>query len=158
MSIVDPKQVDEIRTNILRNIDRDAPSIRPEKEKHAPLIIVGGGPSLKGDIETIRGMRGRIVCMNDACLFLIENGIRPWGVVFWEAATSNDRFFDDPPDLTYLVASHAHPDAFDKLKDRRVLMWHARMDVGEVEIIAARREGDAVIGGGSSAADRKSVV
>lgn len=150
-----PAQVEECLANIRTNLARKIPSIKSEKKKRGNFIIVGGGPSLKDHVETIRGLPGRIVCMNDSHDFLLANGIKPWGCVYWEVAASNADFFANARnDVRYLVASQAHPSAFDKLAGKNVIVWHARNNIGEYDLVSEMDPGGLLLNGGCSAALR----
>lgn len=47
---------------------------------------------------------------------------------YWAAVDPQElvsEFFDDPPEQTiYLIASKCHPKVFERLKGRKVMMWH----------------------------------
>lgn len=148
------------RGDALRNIEaackRGLPFFKVNrKSRHAPAVIVGGGPSIKNEVETIRALKGRVICMNDSLTFLLDHGIKPWGCVFWEiASTAVAKYFDNPPEgVNYLLASQSHGDAFEALRDRKVTVWHAWQGIGEEHVILpySGRTSPIVMGGCSAA-------
>lgn len=147
-----PDQRDECLQNIEENCQRGLPFFRPGKRKNGSFIIVGGGPSIRDHIDTIRGIKGRIVCLNDSLTFLLEHGIKPWACVFWEVASLDiARYFDDPPDVSYLVASQSWPGAFEALKGRRITVWHAWQGIGEEYVVHRHDPKGVIVAGGCSA-------
>jgi len=57
--------------------------------------LVGGGPSLKRDIEKVRELRDqgvKLICMNNAYSFCLEHGITPSAYIQVDAREFNTRF------------------------------------------------------------------
>ncbi|HKJ73342.1 MAG TPA: 6-hydroxymethylpterin diphosphokinase MptE-like protein [Alphaproteobacteria bacterium] len=151
-----PEMLASVEINCRRVVQGDNPNIsflRIEKELPGAFVIVAGGPSLLGTIERIRALNAagnRIVAMNDAASYLIENGITPWGCCMWEtAAALHGDVLGRPPDITYLLASRAHSDHYAHLRERRIVIWHTLDDIGEREIIDRHDDAPVMIAGGS---------
>lgn len=91
-------------------------------------IICAPGPSLKDHLAEIRWHRrngGRIIALNNALGFLVANGVTPDAQVMLDARPENVAFVQDAPEATtYFLASQCHPDLFDALAHRTVVVWH----------------------------------
>lgn len=124
----------------------DRKPARPET-----LCIVGCGPSLEGQIETLRnlGPDHLILAANQAHDYLIENGIIPWGFIYMEIHPWDEPMCKLPADCTYFIASHCARPIFDHLSGRNIVLWHCFQDVGEEEIIANSCPGLMIWGGGT---------
>lgn len=126
----------------------------PHIKRNGCLAIVGGGPSVQDYVDTLKGLsddpENRLICLNDSQSWLAEQGVMPWGSVFMEVEAWPAAFLDHPIDIKYFVASHCHPDAFEKLRGCDVTVWHALDDIGEQEILGGR----CYVAGGSTAALR----
>jgi len=103
---------------------RGLPEIRQQAEHGRPLAIVGGGPSIAGHLDEIRGYAD-VWAINGACGFLRDHGIDSILVTL------------DPCDFlaprvagakrAYL-ATRCHPDVFDTLKDADITVFDAVND------------------------------
>lgn len=97
------------------------------------LSIVGGGPSLKHYLESIQG---DVMALNNAHDFLIARNIIPKFAVCLDARIGNADFYRNPhPEVTYLIASQAHPDVFEALDGFKVLVWHAGAGKAVTDVI-----------------------
>lgn len=86
------------------------------------LTIVANGPSaLQLDLPT----QGPTLALNGALKLFTDKGVAP---TFWAACDPQALvadFLTDPPDETvYLVSSYCHPDVFEALKGKNVVLWH----------------------------------
>lgn len=98
------------------NLARDIPWLMPEAVKPRPLIVVGGGPSLKARWEEIKDYDGDILALNNAYPFLIERGIVPKYFMLLDARRENIETIRTPhPDVVHFLAAQCHPDIFDQL-------------------------------------------
>lgn len=114
---------------ISQNIRRGLPQLQPHPVNENTALLVCGGPSLA---QTERDLveevwRGRkIVTVNGAYKWCVERNLKPSAAIMLDARKFNARFFETSvPGCKYLLASQCHPDAFDLLRDREVLIWHA---------------------------------
>lgn len=96
---------------------------RCERNPHT-LSIVGGGPSLR---DTVRDIKGRVLCVNGAHDTLLEYGIVPHACVLIDPMPDllGERFKFTPQAATqYFLSSACHPNTFDRLRDHRVVLVH----------------------------------
>lgn len=116
--VADSALVEQIRANLARGIEE----VPVGAHKRGVMTIVASGPSAK----TAPFGRHPTMALNNALKLFTEQGRAP---TYWAACDPQeivaDFIPDDPPEGTiYLVASKCHPRVFDKLKDRKVLVWH----------------------------------
>ncbi len=124
-SLSDLKIVNNVDSaTIARNIDinsrRDVPWLELSDDTMQEVLIVGGGPSVKENIEEIRfkqkAERAFLIALNGTADFLIENGINPDAMIVIDARDTNIRFFTDRvkkcSPWVYL-ASQCDPSLFD---------------------------------------------
>jgi hypothetical protein len=88
------------------------------------ITIVANGPSAhQADLAAIKGPT---LAVNGSIQLFLEKGLAP---TYWAAcdpqALVADFLPDEPPaETVYFVASKCHPAVFEKLKNRKVLIWH----------------------------------
>lgn len=89
-----------------------------------PIVLVGGGPSLKKNVQELKNFRTIIACgsVHD---FLLENNIVPTYTLVCDPdpITINYLKFKHP-ETKYLIASCCHPDIFRHLNGFQVILWH----------------------------------
>lgn len=146
---------EDLYSNIQINGNRNLPILERQKKNDAACILVGGGPSLKNDLEGIRARQKSgyvIFALNGAGNYLLENGIIPDHVILLDARPSNIKFVA-AHDLktTFYISSQCHPSIFDYLETRKVTLWHPNMNgkSGYKE-----RMSTVFIGGGTSVGTR----
>lgn len=119
---------EQIKANIVSACERDLPWFTGFGPTGKRCLIVGGAPSLKACLPDIRWharMGAQVVAINNAWRPLVRAGIKPAVVVMCDARPENAEFVQDAPEgVRYLIASQCHPDVFDALKDREVVVWH----------------------------------
>lgn len=91
-------------------------------------IIVGGAPSIKDHLETIRELaadkNNAVFAINWSHTWLINNGIVPRGCVFFEIDAEPDTVLKAAhPETTYFICSHCHPKTFDMLEGHKRVLW-----------------------------------
>lgn len=142
------KDAAQIRANIERNLQRGLPTpmgggyIRRE-----PMLIAGGGPSLKTTLRDMRRRKGRVTTSNLTHDWLLKRGVKPWGCVLLDAADWLKDHITPTAGVKYFVASQADPGLFDHLEGQEVYIWHARTNAGEADLL---RHVPHYIGGGVS--------
>lgn len=135
MNVASQAAFDNVRVNVLRDLPwfGGYPGSKPHKEA---AVLVCGSPSMRDNLQQIKDHKrrgARIVSVNNAWRFLVENGITPDTHVMLDARQENAAFVKDAPKSTrYLIASQCHPDVFDALADREVVIWHNGMGDSEV--------------------------
>lgn len=93
------------------------------------LCVVGGGPSLKRNIETIKRLNMDVMALNNAHDYLIQNNIIPKYAVLLDARDDNVNFYKNPhKDVTYLLASQVSLKVFEALEGHEVYLWHVGSD------------------------------
>ena len=115
-------------------------------------VIVGGGPSLASQIESIRQRQkdGQYVwALNNAARFLHENGIRVDVQVILDARPENAAFVH-PKAGMYLIASQAHPSVFAAARLYDTVIWHPHTDVVESLVSNVKDKPVHLIGGGTT--------
>ena len=133
------------------NSKRGLPEFIPYPNPHtAHIVLVGSGPSVKGQLDSIleQKKRGRlIVALKGAHDFLLENGIKPDYCVMLDPQEKIVNCVQlKERSITYLIASQCHPAVFEHLKDNYVILWHALSKIGEEKIL----EGKVLLGGGTT--------
>jgi hypothetical protein len=81
-------ELEQVRKNVEKNISAGFQQVAPHPTNNIEVMIVGGAPSLKQNIEKIRELRDKgvkLVCLNNAYNFCIENGIMPSAYVMVDA-------------------------------------------------------------------------
>lgn len=100
---------------------RGLPELQPTETHDRKLIMVAKGPTaLKAPLH-----RKDTMALNGSLKLFTERGLAP---TYWAACDPQGLvagFLKDAPrSTTYLVASKCHPDVFEALKDRKVIVWH----------------------------------
>jgi hypothetical protein len=118
--------------------------------------VVGAAPSIK---ETHKELVGDVLAVNSAIGYLLEKGIVPKFAVLWDGTEIVKNFAIPHPDVTYLVASRCHPAVFERLKDCKVIVWHAAGDHDIVDVmlrpeVVAKMTPQPLICGGSAGVTR----
>lgn len=130
-------ETDVILRNVRAAVKRDLPWFTGFGPVKQAVVLVAGGPSMRDHVAAIRfhQKRGaRIVSVNNAWRFLVENKITPDTHILLDARPENVDFVRDAPASTrYLVASQCHPDVIDALLEqgRDVVLWHNNFGDGE---------------------------
>lgn len=124
------------QTNDAANHMRYAHSLNLPELVQAPLprrgsvVIVGGAPSIKNHLDEIRELSkdplNFIFAINWTHTWLIQNGIIPNGVVFFEIDIEPTTVLKTAhPDVTYFICSHCDPRTFDQLVGFKRVLWHS---------------------------------
>jgi len=126
--------LDKALEQTVQNLQRDLPwfvGAKTPVKKH--FIIVGGGPSLLGQIKMIRSRRkdGVIVACNGAANVLIDHGIKPEFIAYMDPQPLMVNYVGRDVGSMYLVASMVHPSLLDALAGRKTILWHADFDLPE---------------------------
>lgn len=116
----------EILANLRASRERAAPMLQlATRLAEKPLLIVGSGPSAREALKDFDLSKVDIMALNGAYRYLIECG---WVADYYaqiDARAVNVNFVEKVDDHTqFLLAAQVHPDVFDKLKDRKVTMFH----------------------------------
>jgi len=117
-----------IRANVRTNVKGGWHQVKPHAPQSTEVMIVGGGPSLAGQLDTIRRMRFegvKLVTLNGAYNWAIENGLEVSATVVVDARPHNARFTKPvQPQTIYLMGSQVDPSVLEGLPKERTLLWH----------------------------------
>lgn len=149
---------EKLEENILQASRRNILWFEPgDYAKGRELMIVGGGPSLKDYLEEIREKQARgawIMSLNGAYEYLQENEIISDCMMMLDARPVNTKFVKNPNGKTlFMIASQCHPDIFEALKEKVVVLWHSdaqqfpNQKVQKIAELKGLRGAQAVAGG-----------
>jgi hypothetical protein len=122
--------LETVLENVKHNIRLGFQQVQPHPTNDVEVMIVGGGPSLKAQIPTIRKLREegvKLVCLNNAYQYCLDHDIKPSAYVMVDARPFNARFVENTiPDCKYFIASQCDPSVFEKLDKVReqTYIWH----------------------------------
>ena len=123
---------DEVRARCERAMQRGLPTDMHCINTAREWAVIGGGPSIKDEVDTIRALKRRgvaIVSVNKSHDWLLEHGITPWGHVLLDPKEWVAGYVKRPrKDVRYFVASQCHDSVFDVLEGYPVFLWHAGQD------------------------------
>jgi hypothetical protein len=144
----------EALKNILENVKTEYPRFHklPEFKKvknDLPIALVGGGPSLKNNLEELRKFRTIMAC--GSCHdFLLENNIVPTYASVCDPDPITINYMKlKHLEVKYLIASACDPKVFKYLEDCPIVLWHCHSDdyVSHISEIEKGGEYQAVGGG-----------
>jgi len=121
-------EIDIVKANVFTNVRLGFQQVEPHITNDVEVMLVGGGPSLIKDIEKIRELREqgvKLICMNNAYQYCIDQGLSPSALVMVDARAFNSRFVTTViPDCKYFIASQCNPEIFAKLPKEQTYIWH----------------------------------
>jgi 3-isopropylmalate dehydratase small subunit len=124
---------DEIRENVKFNLAQGWSQVTPHETNEVELMIVGGGPSVIGQVDEIRRLRAegvKLITINGAYKWCIEQGLTPSALVMVDARPFNAKFSKPViDDCKYFIASQCDPAVFDGLPKDRTLIWHTTAEM-----------------------------
>ena len=124
---------DKIRENVRANLAAGWQQVKPYEPNNLEMMIVGGGPSLNGQLEEIRRLRAegvKLVTLNGAYNWALENGLTPSATIVVDAREFNARFTHPVVDQTlYLIGSQCDPKTLEGLPKERTWLWHTTAEV-----------------------------
>ena len=126
--------------------------------KRGAVSVVGSGPSLKKNWQKMVGMGHEIIACNAACQFLLERGVVPKYMFCFDADPLMLEFITPHPDITYLMGSRCPPQAFEMLKDCRVVVWHAGGDENIEKLLNKHKKVEPMLSGGTAAITRSMML
>ena len=127
-------------------------------KKSGAVAVVGSGPSLKKNWHELRNFKGDILACNASCQFLLEKGIVPKYMFCFDADPLALEFFTPHKDITYLLASRCVPEAFERVKGCKLVIWHAAGDTNLQSILERRGKMEPMSIGGSAAVTRAMIL
>jgi len=148
-----PPAVDEkVREEFMAwALTKNLPKLYPQPIGEGTMTIVGYGPSLA---DTWRKIEPPLIATSRALKFLVEKGLRTcegWYYAMADPRSNNLEFITPPvPGVTYLMASVCHPKVWSRLKDQKVIMWHAISGEHTPEWVRLNDPGTMLVGAGST--------
>jgi hypothetical protein len=143
LNVGDEQLRDNVRANCAAGWQRAVPHPTNDLE----VAILGGGPSLASQLDTLRDLRERgvkLVTVNGTYSWAREHGLWPVTQIMVDARQFNARFVDPPdPACLYLIASQCHPDVLAHLPRERTYLWHTGIETIE-DILEAQWPGEPV--------------
>lgn len=130
--ILDEGEVNEgqeqIRANVKHNIAQGWNQVVPHETNDVDLMLIGGGPSLPEHLDDIRRLREdgvKLIALNGAYNWCLDNGLTPSALVIVDARPFNERFTRQVIDgCKYFIASQCDPGVFEGLPQERTYIWH----------------------------------
>tara|TARA_R100000935_G_scaffold40992_1_gene62518 strand:+ start:48 stop:1475 length:1428 start_codon:yes stop_codon:yes gene_type:complete len=123
---------EEILANVKNNIKQGYLQVQPYPANTEEVMIVGGSPSVKGQLEKIKELRAKgvkLITINGAYKWCIDNGLTPSAMVMLDAREFNSRFTKPVvDDCKYFLASQCNPKAFEGLPKDRTYLWHTQAE------------------------------
>jgi len=121
---------EQIVKNLRANIKLHLPQAQGcPIQKDAQVMLICGGPSAYDLLPEIKKRRKRgwkLVTVNGAHDWVIENGMQPSAHVMLDARPWNARFVQNPvPGCRYLISSQCDPSVFKALENNDVIIWHS---------------------------------
>ncbi len=126
---------EELIANMEATITRRLPEVEIQQPRAGTLAVVASGPSVSGELETIRRMQMEgtpIVAIKDSHDWLIERGVIPdYAFAVDPQEHRWDCFKLKHPDVHYIIASQCNRTMFDHLHGHKVTVWHTYMQHGQ---------------------------
>lgn len=120
-------EIASIRENVAINSARDIPKIEKGEPKKRPVVIVGGGPSLRHsllDIVLEQAKGAEVWALNGVHDYLISKGIIPDAMVMLDSREQNITFLQNPMvGVRYYLATQVHPTVFEAMEGYDVVKW-----------------------------------
>lgn len=130
--VVCTSNIEQRRANRESAIARGLPGITKQVPHNRSLAIVGGGPSATDDLEKIYSF-SEIWSVNGSLDWLVSKGIASTGYVVVDPEPIMTQYLQSPlSGTTYFVGSLCHPNVFDALAHRNVVLWHPLSDDMEI--------------------------
>lgn len=157
VSVSTATPTDDIVNNIKINIKKDVKAIHHLEEwrEGVPFALVGGGPSLKTQLEELKKYKYIMACgsVHD---YLCEQGFSPdWTVICDPDPVMETYLTRRPHNTKYLVASQCSPSMFEHLKGEDVTIWHLAGDKFDQSIYG---ENNVTLGGGCTVGTRAMAI
>lgn len=141
-----------MNANVLATIARGYTRFNESLNTCAGAVsIVGSGPSLE---ITHKELDGDIMAINHALKFLLKKKIVPRFAMIWDADPICEQFAIPHPGITYLIGARCHPKVFERLKDCKVIVWHAGGDHNINDFLLQHKIVEPMINGGSAGVTR----
>ena len=123
----------KIRENVVVNLKGPWIPVAPHSTNDIDFMILGGGPSLNGQLETIKQLRAegvKLATLNGSYNWALEHGLTPSAQFVVDARPHNARFTRPVVDgCKYFIASQCDPAVFEGLPEDRTYLWHSSTEM-----------------------------
>lgn len=128
--------------NLKKNIKLGLPKLEtlPEyrviKGHNNPIALVGGGPSLRNNLDSLREFKTIIACGSVHDYLISENIIPTYAAICDPDPISLNYYKNLHPDVKYLISSGFDSDSIKHFKDHQLVLWHCHSndyDRAEIE-------------------------
>ena len=132
--------IKNVRINLKRELPKlpDIPGFLEVKGHNKPIGLIGGGPSIKKELDNIRDFKLAgfpIIACGSSHDYLISQGIMPEYCTLCDPDPITAEYIKKHhKDVKYLVALSCDSLVFERLKDRQVYVWNCRSDEAAEEI------------------------
>lgn len=145
---------ERLLANVRASCARDLEWLDTAPEHDGHVVIVGGGPSLKDTVQSIRWRAEagqKVWALNGAGQYLISQGIIPDAIVMADARPENTWLLPQSTEgVEFLLASQCAPQVFDALARAKVTLWHVNAPGTEDFLSSEKGKPVHLIGGGST--------
>ena len=144
--------------NIDQNLAAKFPDISEIANSHSgDVICIGGGPSVDGQVETIRELHEKghpIICIARMYPWCLKNNIVPDYVISLDCSEEQEVCFENLHEgVVYLLALVSRPSIFKRLENEKCLVWSSQDNIKTKDLRSKHGyEIDTVINGGGSVA------
>lgn len=156
------KSLEEIKENIYNNIVTYSAYFRQVHSRNfwrenTPIAIVGGGPSLAGQLSKLNEhFPYPVIACGSVHDYLISNHVYPNYCAICDPDEVMIEYLKlQHAAVKYLIASQCHPKLFEYFKGYDVSMWHAGGDTIEPNVFG---DSSVIIGGGCTIGTRAIVL
>lgn len=124
-----------VKNNVRANINGSfgEQQVTPHAANDLECMILGGGPTLDAHLEEIKELRAagaKLITLNGAYNWAIENGLTPSAQIMVDARDFNARFTKPvSPTTKYLIASQCHPSVLEGLPPENTYLWHTSSEL-----------------------------
>lgn len=111
---------------------KELPGFAVIKGHNVPIALVGGGPSVKTELDNIKDFQAAgfpVIACGSSHDYLVKNGIIPEYCTVCDPDPITAEYLKLHNEYTkYLVALSCDDAVFDTLKDRKIYVWNCRSD------------------------------
>lgn len=144
---------EEILANVRANIAGDWQEITPQYVNDAEVMILGGGPSMGAELETIKRLRAegvKLVTLNGAYNWAIAHDLTPSAQIMVDARPFNARFTKPVVEgCKYYISSQCNPAVFEGLPRDRTAIWHTGAEYTK-DVLREKHENVYFVSGGNT--------
>lgn len=134
LNVEEQRVVDNVKHNVALGFMQAMPMLPSPSD----IMILGGGPSLPGQLETIKQLRSegvKLITLNGSYNWALDNELKPSAQIVVDAREFNNRFTRRViDDCRYLMASQVDPSTLEDLPRDRTYIWHTTAEMIRKEL------------------------